>query len=353
MFALDGRGRRHGTSGTQSTARGPQTAPRSGYIALKSGGGSGRFDGLHSPTLQGRILQRRSKTLARVRSCTRYQRSFLNIVGTVCPFNRYDERCIFTPVVNGKRQRGSLPDFLVIGAQKAGTTYLYGLLRSHPRVKAAAKKEVHFFDTPKWRKGMGFYGEQFPDTSGGFVTGEATPYYLFEPRVPGRVASTLPSVKLVVLLRNPVERAYSDWRHKVRQGTEDLAFEAALAAEGARTAGERERMLADEHYYSRALRRYSYLSRGVYVDQLARWRERFAGDRLLVAKSEDLYANPERVCEEVLDFLSLNRRALTARGYGYGGEAEPMKPETHRRLEEYYRPHNLKLYEYLGRDFGW
>lgn len=247
----------------------------------------------------------------------------------------------------------TLPSFLIIGAQKAGTTFLFGLLRNHSRIKAPNKKELHFFDTARWHEGMEFYAEQFPALGENSVTGEASPYYMFCPRVAQRVAGTLPQAKLIVLLRNPVDRAYSDYRHKVRSGNEELGFEAAIEAEPARIAGEREKMLANDRYYSRALRRYSYLSRGVYVDQLREWHEHFDPGQMLVLNSEDLYEDPQGVSAKVLDSLDLPREPLATRSYGYGGEAEPMQAETRERLEAYFSPHNQRLYEYLGRDFGW
>ena len=142
---------------------------------------------------------------------------------------------------------GKLPDFLIIGAAKAGTSFLFELLTGHPEIKVkrgpdadpARDKEKHYFDTPKYQRGsLRWYKNRFPDSG---VSGEAYPYYLYCPRVASRAAAVLPDARLIAVLRDPVERAYSEYRHKVRQGLEDLTFEDALRAEPARIAGERER----------------------------------------------------------------------------------------------------------------
>jgi len=170
-------------------------------------------------------------------------------------------------------------------------------------------------------------------------------------------------VKLVALLRDPVDRAYSDYRHKIRQGTEELSFEEALHKESERIAGERDRMLADSAYYSRALRRHSYLSRGIYVDQIRDWREYFDPEQILILKSEDLYEDPQGVSGKALAFIGLEGETLSTRSYGYGGGAEPIVPETRRWLQEYYEPHKpeairvsregLRLVERLAQKHTW
>src|SRR5439155_957892 len=125
------------------------------------------------------------------------------------------------------------------------------------------------------------------------LTGEASPYYLFHPRVPKRVRELLPSVKLIVLLRNPCDRAYSHYHHEVRLGVEALPFEAAIEREGERLRGEPEKLLASDTYYSFNHQHYSYLARGVYIDQLLAWRgDLFPKEQLLILRSEDPYANP-------------------------------------------------------------
>jgi hypothetical protein len=255
-------------------------------------------------------------------------------------------------------QAGGLPDFIIIGAQKGGTTFLYNLLRRHPQFKPAVKKEIHFFDTPRFRRGLDWYRSHFPQQqqSNGQreITGEASPYYLFYPHAARRVAETIPQTKLIALLRNPVDRAYSDYQHTFRQGNETLAFSEALELEEERLRGEREKIVADETYRSINYRRYSYISRGIYVDQLEEWYKHFDREQLLILKSEDFFARPSDTLELVLPFLDLSERDFALEGKrNEGGYSDPMDPDTRRWLQDFYEPHNRRLYEYLGRDFDW
>jgi Sulfotransferase domain len=265
------------------------------------------------------------------------------------------------PGSTGNAALGALPDFLIIGTEKGGTTFLYWKLCQHPYVEPAHEKELHFFDTRLWfKKGVGWYRSQFPAPAWRdgrkVITGEASPYYLFHPFSPRRASNLLPDAKLIALLRNPVDRAYSAYNDKVSTGHESLSFEAALAEEENRTAGELEKMLSDERYYSRNLRVYSYLSRGIYLDQLQRWYEHFNPDQLLVLKSEALFADPDGSVERVHEFLDLPKsdtnitlptEERNSRSYS------PMAPSIRERLEQFFEPHNQRLYEYLGVDFGW
>jgi hypothetical protein len=253
---------------------------------------------------------------------------------------------------------GMLPDFLIIGAQKGGTTFLYNILRRHPYFEAAVKKEIHFFDTPRFERGVDWYRTHFPQRQqrNGYrvITGEASPYYLFYPRAARRVADTIPQARLIALLRNPVDRAFSDYQHTLRQGSETLSFNEALELEEERLRGEKERILADESYRSINYRRYSYLARGVYVDQLKEWHKYFDPKQLLILKSEDFFERPSATLEQVVRFLGLPEHDLEiGGGRNKGDYSEPMDPETRRWLQEYYKPHNERLYEYLGTDFGW
>lgn len=257
-----------------------------------------------------------------------------------------------------KDRKRALPDFVVIGAQKSGTSFFYNLLTRHPQVERAATKEVHFFSR-HYDLGLSWYKSHFPfpgrEGGGSPLTGEATPYYLLHPLAARRAAHTVPQAKLIVLLRNPVDRAYSHYQHQVRMGNETLqSFEAAVAAEDTRIQGEREKLLEDKSYSSSAYPRFSYLTRGIYVDQLAEWYKFFSADQILVLGSEEFFNDAQSTLQSVLRFLELDAwepEALSPskRKYQY----EQMSPATRRELEEYFRPHNQRLYNYLGMDFGW
>jgi hypothetical protein len=256
-----------------------------------------------------------------------------------------------------------LPDFIIIGAQKCGTTSLYNYLIEHPWVAPSAVKEVHFFDLA-FARGVTWYRRQFPSLlkkcyartvlRQDLVTGEASPYYIFHPHAPRRIRMTLPNVKLIVLLRNPVDRAFSHYQHSVRSGNEPLSFEEALEKECERLDGELEKMLANEHYRSMPHQAYSYLLRGIYVDQLKTWLGIFPAAQMLILSSEDFYASPAATYRQTLEFLGLPTYELREyRKYDHGGYRAKMDSATRRWLVEYFRPHNRRLYDFLDRRFDW
>jgi hypothetical protein len=253
----------------------------------------------------------------------------------------------------------TLPDFMVLGAQKCGTTFFYQLLAQHPRVKPAFLKEVHYFDL-NYRKGEYWYRSNFPlqgSEDRDYVTGESSPYYLFHPHAPRRAAQLVPEAKLIVLLRNPVQRAYSHYQHQVTrvkgEGHETLTFERAIEAEEERLRGEVERMVQDEHYLSPNHRNYSYLARGLYVDQLSAWSKYFDGTQMLVLKSEDLFRDTPSILRATSDFLKIPYWAPEAYSIPNRREYTDVSTTVRQRLEDFFRPHNLRLYEYLGVDLGW
>ncbi len=256
-----------------------------------------------------------------------------------------------------------LPSYLVIGAQRAGTTSLYDALLRHPNVAGptAWGKELHFFDTTFWR-GVDWYRSFFPLTVSrriarhrgrDLVAGEATPYYLFHPAVPERVAITLPDVRLVALVRDPIERAYSHYQLNVRKDREKLSFEDALAAEEERLAGEEERILGDPRYISHHHRHHAYLARGLYADQLERWFGHFRRDQLLVLRAEDFFTRPSDGYRDVLEFLGL--RAWQPNDFVPRNRASyaPIDQTLRARLEERFAEPNARLARLLDRDFGW
>src|SRR5215208_4490857 len=163
------------------------------------------------------------------------------------------------------------------------------------------------------------------------------------------MAKVVPQARLIVLLRNPVDRAYSQYHHQTRKGRETLGFEEAIEAEEARLCGETDKMLEDEHYTSYNWLHFSYLSRGIYVDQLLRWSKFYGREQMLVLKSEDFYERTIDAVKLVLDFLDLSDwQPDASKRPQKGCYKQKMNLATRRRLEEYFEPHNQRLYEYLG-----
>lgn len=257
----------------------------------------------------------------------------------------------------------ALPDFLVIGAQRAGTTTLYHYLVRHPSIGGAVlDKEIHFFDLA-YVEGIDHYRAAFPlrsslaraerRTGVRHLVGEATPYYLFHPLVPERVARDLPDVKLLAVLRDPVDRAWSQYRHEVDLGYEDLSFGEAIDREERRLAGEEERLVTEAGSVSFEHQHHSYVARGRYAEQLERWYARFPRERLLLVRAEDLFQEPGPVFERVLRFLGVAAWHPAAWRPYNAASVTTMAPQTRERLRAYFAPWNARLSELTGTDFGW
>lgn len=268
----------------------------------------------------------------------------------------------------------SWPDFLVIGAKRAGTTALYFELLEHPQVlpmfppathlpMASHIKGAHYFDT-QFAKGPSWYRSHFPlhatrrlaerRVGGPVRCGEASPYYLFHPRAPERASRLVPHVRLVALLRNPVDRAFSHWKEQRRRGREPApTFRAAVDAEPARLAGEEERLVADDRYCSAAHEHQSYVAQGEYLAGLRRWAERYPPSRLLVLRSEDFFADPQARYDEVLAFLGLPSHRLADPSPRNSTERGELDPDLRARLVDHYAPHNAALERFLGRSLDW
>jgi hypothetical protein len=254
-----------------------------------------------------------------------------------------------------------LPDYLIIGTQRGGTTSLYKYLVRHPAAAHALTKELRFFDL-NYGRGLAWYRSRFPSRryrallrrrGVDLVVGEASPDYLFHPHAPRRIREALPRVKLIVLLRNPIERAYSHYWHQVRRGHETLSFDDAVARETERLEGELERMLLDPSYLSYERHHHSYLARGVYVDQLRAWMDLFPREHFLIERSEDFFEHPPLVFKRVLEFLGLPDMQLEEYETFNAFTSGAMNPTTRQVLLDYFQPHNARLYQFLGRDFGW
>ena len=274
------------------------------------------------------------------------------------------------------RRSRVLPTFLIIGAQRAATTSLFTNLRRHPEVLGPRTadtsvswwKELHFFDENYWR-GEDWYRAFFPlevrqrayrRLGRELACGEATPYYLFHPAVPERVKETLPDARLIALLRNPVERAYSHYQLMRLTGREKLSFAEAIDAEERRVRGAGDELLRDKPA-ARKLgnrrhhehRHRAYVGRGLYAEQLERWFERFPREQLLVLRSEDLLARPDEIYAEVFDFIGV--REWSPGGYEARNVASyaPIEPDLRARLEDRFAEPNERLARLLGPGFTW
>ena len=242
-----------------------------------------------------------------------------------------------------------LPDFLVPGAQKGGTTTLQTLLAAHPQVFLPVCKEVHYFSLHHDR-GEAWYAEHFSAAKPSQNCGEITPYYLFHPEAPGRIQALLPNVRLVLLLRDPVERAVSQYFHSVRLGLEPLTMEQALAAEPERLAGA-EAVLGSPGGRHRSHQEHSYLGRSRYEQQLERYLSLFRREQLLILRSEDLFADPGRIWERLLRFLELDPHPLPGGGIRANagrGESSAVPSSVRRWLRQHLEP----TYQAMASHYG-
>jgi len=260
-----------------------------------------------------------------------------------------------------------LPDFLIVGAQKCGTTSLYKYLSAHPSIVpfvpvGHARKEVRYFSN-YFACGLNWYKAHFPSlaynkiikglTQRDLITGESSPSYMFHPHAPGRIHELLPDIRLIVLLRNPIDRAYSHYQHVVRLGREELEFERAIEIESDRLAGERDKMLTDERYVSFERGYHSYLTRGLYADQLEALFRLFPREQVLILNSERFFANPGVEFRKVLNFLDVPAWDSSSYEEYNAGAYQDMPAEIRARLAEYFRAPNQRLYELIGEEYAW
>ena len=245
------------------------------------------------------------------------------------------------------------PDFVTIGTQRGGTTSLHAYLSAHPQVIAPATKELHFI-TDRYERGLDWYLGQFPgELPPGITTGEATPYALFHPLAPGRLHEIAPAARLIVLLRNPVDRAYSHFLLERSRGEETLDFAAALDAELERMDGEEAHLARDPSYVSHPHKHASYMARGEYAQQLERWFSVFPREQILVVRSEDLYERSAEVFARVADFLGIDPDVTIPFAVYNQTSGPPLEPTIRRRLSEHFAPLNARLADLLGWDPGW
>ncbi len=253
--------------------------------------------------------------------------------------------------------RRALPAFVVIGAQRAGTTTLWRWLLAHPQVLPPVldSKGVHWFDLdahrPPW-----WYRAHFPLRSTlarrtpSAVSGEASPYYLFHPRAPEMAAATLPDTRFVVLLRDPVSRAVSHYHHMRDEGNEPLdTLEAALAAEPGRLEGAEAALLADPSAVHQHHLHHAYAARGRYAQQLERWFAAVGRDRVLVLDAGRMRSEPDALMAEICSFIGIDPALAASPSPGVNaGHYAPPDPAVVTTLRASYAEDDERLWALLG-----
>ncbi len=331
-------------------------------ITQPSGARSQRTAGLDRPRTEGRFQMnpvdshpRKAKTMAAAERSRRvdHQNKLTHY---------YSQRLLFRWREASASIR-MLPHFIVAGVPKCGTTALYYYLLSHPQVARPSQNEIGFF-TENYQRGPNWYRAHFPTTilkawrnsDKEIITGEHTPSYVLHPLAAKRMADTVPHVRLIILLRDPVDRAYSHYQHEFRTGHESLDFPNAIRAEPQRTANEIDRMRLEPGYRSPEYIRHAYVDQGKYQPKLEPIFRYFNRNQVMIIKAETLFARTQDVFDSVLDFLSLDPFKLNKIERVNSGEYLPLRavdPVLDGELREYFGPSNKSLYSLLGVDYGW
>lgn len=269
------------------------------------------------------------------------------------------------PIADGlggmTRHARALPDFLICGAQRSGTTSLFKTLNLHPAATGPIlRKGVHYFDTGH-HNGLDWYRSHFPLCNGlrarwgrpRIRVFESSPYYLFHPLAAERIARELPETKVVVILRDPVERAYSAHAHETARGFETEPFARAIELEDRRLSGAEERLLADPTHYSRSHQHHGYVARGNYVDQLIRMERHLGRERMHVVDYADLFDGTSRTMSEIVRFLGLPSAPMKPPGR-HNARKRAMMPESLRsELTARFAENDTRLTLWWGRTPSW
>lgn len=250
-----------------------------------------------------------------------------------------------------------LPKFIILGAQKAGTTSLDAYLRQHPQIMMSSTKEIHFFDL-NYSKQLKWYKSFFPKKKNlkqNQICGEASPYYLVHPLVPNRIKKTMPNdIKMIIMLRDPIDRAISHYFHEVRRGRETLTIMEAFKQENKRTSNELKKILENKNYNSRNHQSYSYIERGLYLKQIQRYYELFNKNQVLILSSEELFKNPKKSMHKVYRFLEINdNNDINYTPKNVGNDKKNVNSNVIKYLKSCFINENQKLFKYLEKTYDW
>ncbi|MDY7002794.1 MAG: sulfotransferase [Cyanobacteriota bacterium] len=237
---------------------------------------------------------------------------------------------------------------MIIGQVKCGTSSLYSYLTQHPQILPAIKKEIHFWNN-NFNKGINWYLAHFPSIDSGqnLITGEATPNYLESQKVAESLFQEFPNIKLIVLLRNPVDRAISQYYMFVKKGKEKRSVEKAILSEIESITRKSNINSLNNFNIS------NYIKRSQYIEHLSQWMEIFPRNQFLIVKSEDLFVTPETTVDRVFQFLGVESYQLPKYPKVNPGKYPPIPESMRQTMNDYFRPFNQQLEEYLDRKFNW
>ncbi len=251
-----------------------------------------------------------------------------------------------------------LPDFIIIGTARSGTTSLYYNICQHPCVLPAAYDELGFFDS-NFHLGLNWYRSLFPTLFSKWmvkhnkkfaITGEDTPFYIWSPLVAKRILKILPNVKLIVLFRNPIDRAYSNYHLGVRAGSENLSFEDAIQVELNQL---KNNEIKPENKLEKYTTPRSYIAKGFYADQLKIWLKLFNDEQLFIISTEDFESKPQETLDKIYDFLQIPKNHIINIKKHKVASYLKMKSETRQFLVDFYKKPNAELFSMIGQEFDW
>ena len=252
-----------------------------------------------------------------------------------------------------------LPECFVIGVVRSGTTSLYHYLGQHPCIGSSAYDEIGYFDN-NYHLGVNWYKSLFPTKftknkiikkHGKFLTYDVTPFYIYNSLVARRILASFPRAKIISNLRNPIDRAYSNYILMYQDGDTTKTFEEMIQI--AMDEIEKNKSKLNDEVYAADTFYQNILARGFYADQLKIWFEKFQKKQILIIPSEDLALKPDQVLTKVFEFLDLPYFKIKDFTRQNKREYLPMKDETRKLLIEFYKPYNKKLFGMLDRKFDW
>ncbi|NEP04402.1 MAG: tetratricopeptide repeat protein, partial [Okeania sp. SIO4D6] len=243
------------------------------------------------------------------------------------------------------------PNFLIIGVGKGGTTSLFSYLIQHPQILSPVVKEINFWSM-NFNKGINWYLSHFPTIPNheNLITGEASPSYLGNWEAPDRIFNYFPEIKLIIMLRNPVDRAISHYYHWRRINRENRPLETALKEELENWQIIYKNSPLDTNYWHHGL---YYLGTGIYIDFIHNWMRIFPQEQILILPTEEFYRTPTTMMKRVFDFLGLPNYKVPDYQKLNLGSYPPISKSLHQKLTNFFRPHNQKLEEYLEMTFHW
>ena len=252
-----------------------------------------------------------------------------------------------------------LPDFIIIGSMKCGTTSLYYDICEHPCASPAAYDEIGFFDS-NFHLGLNWYRSMFPrkkqiedvrQKEGIAITGEDTPFYFWNPVAAKRIQKLLPNIKLITILRNPIDRAYSEYQDLVSSESNSPSFETFI--ENEINTRRKDSSLITEENFEIFNQKNSYLLKGIYVDQLKIWAGLFPKEQIFTLSTENLNSEPITALESVFQYLNLPDYKIKNIQRQKQKKYVPMNSQTRKILIEFFKPHNERLFKFIGKKFEW